>query len=160
VEPGETRVYELGFHLSPAIPASEVAGEIEKIKDKITEFGGSMIASGETTMVTLAYPMSYILTGKKQTVSQAHFSWLKFDLDGGKTTSFKQFLDTFPHLVRFLLITTVRESTMPAKKPVILKTVPVLGDIKDTKVAEEVVADKPTITEAELDKTIEELVIA
>jgi hypothetical protein len=49
---------------------------------------------------------------------------------------------------------------MPAKKPVILKTVPVLGDIKDTKVAEEVVADKPTITEAELDKTIEELVIA
>ncbi len=160
LEPGESKVYELGFHLSPAVPASEVAGEIEKIKAKITEFGGNFIASGDVAVVPLAYPMSYLLGGKKQSVTQAHFSWVKFDLDRSKALELKKFLDAFPHLVRFLLINTVRESTMPAKKPVVLKSIPVLGDIKDTKTVDEEVVDKPVITEAELDKTIEDLVIA
>lgn len=162
LESGESKVYELGFHLSPAIPTSEVAGEIEKIKAKITELGGNFIASGEVVMIPLAYPMSYLLAGKKQIVSQAHFSWLKFELDRNKIKELKAFLDQFPHLVRFILANTVRESTMPAKKPVILKSIPVLGDIKDVKsvvIEEEIVVDKPIISEAELDKTIEDLVI-
>jgi ribosomal protein S6 len=159
IEPGESKVYELGFHLSPAVPMSAVAGEIEKIKAKIIEFGGSIIASEDPVMTPLAYPMSYLLAGKKTIVNQAHFSWVKFDLDKNKALSLKTFLDQFPHLVRFLLINTVKESTMPPKKPIILKaTAPTTTETKviDSTEGE---AEKPVISEAELDRTIEELVI-
>lgn len=161
VEPGESKVYELGFHLSPAVPASEVSAEIEKIKAKIAEFGGTFIAFGDTVLTALAYPMSYLLAGKKQIVNQAHFSWVKFDLDRSKIIELKNFLDQFPHLVRFILVNTVRESTMPAKKSVILKATITPEEAKESVIlVNEEVADKPPVTEAELDKTIEELVIS
>jgi|JI10StandDraft_1071094.scaffolds.fasta_scaffold04984_16 ribosomal protein S6 len=116
VKEPKTQVYELGFHLSPEIGDDNVAKEFGDIKSLIEEAGGTFISEEAPHSMPLAYDMEKVIANKKNTYSKAYFGWVKFELTSDKLAELKTKFDEMVTIVRFLLVKTVRESTLAPKK--------------------------------------------
>lgn len=146
-------VYEVGFHLLPIIDESSVPTEALKIRSIIEENEGIIISEEASKMVALAYDISKAVDTKRQKFNKAYFGSIKFEMDPSKILSVKNKVETLPNVLRSLIIKTVREDTMHVHKiPMFKKENP-----KEEKGEE--IAEKPKASEAELDKSIDELII-
>lgn len=150
------RIYEIGYLIAPTVPQEKVAGEVSAIKDVIANNQGIFIAEDFPKLRVLAYTIAKNISGRRQNFNQAYFGWLKFEIDALVSSAVKSALEKNENLLRYLFISTVRESTMIPPKTVSRKADIDRGDSKDGKKAEAV---KSPISEAELDKTIEELIV-
>ena len=146
-------IYEVGYHIVPIVAEDDLGVRVTAIRDVIESEGGSVIADEYPKHMELAYPMVKIASNKRATHSSSYFGWIKFEVvpSGAKSIDSKLKADDF--LLRFILVKTVRENTMVPKKVLQQKR----GE--DGR-PEEKVEDKPVLTEAEIDKTIEDLVIS
>lgn len=152
----ESKIYEVGYLLVPELAEAAVAEEVNNIKTIILDtFGGSEISSEMPKAIELAYEMEKQVGAKKEKYGRAHFGWIKFELESGKINEIKSALEKDNRIIRFLIIKTVRENTMAVKK-VFTRPVAVATARRKTELEGEPV---PSMTEEELDKTIEELVI-
>jgi ribosomal protein S6 len=150
------KVYEVGFLLVPTIAEEQVAGEVEAIKAAIEKFGGSFISEEFPTLRQLAYTMAKSANGAlKQKFDNAYFGWIKFETTPAQAQAFKAEFEKISSVLRYLLITTVRENTMVSQKVM----------FKGTADGEKPKADEPEggatvapINEEELDKTLETIV--
>lgn len=139
------RVYEAGFLLVPSIPEEKVGEETAKLRDLIVKEGGSIITEEAPKLRELAFPMDKTISHKKETFTSAYFGWVKFEIGADAVAFFKKALDENPSVIRFLLISTVREHTIASKRPLSSR-----GDGRrrtDVKMSDE-----------EIEKTIEQLV--
>lgn len=149
VKEPKTQIYELGFHLSPEIGDDNVAKEFGDIKSLIEEAGGTFIGEEAPHSMPLAYDMEKVIANKKNTYSKTYFGWVKFELTSDKLAGLKTKLDEMIVIVRFILVKTVRESTLAPKK--------ILQKMEGTapkRVMREKEATGPMI-EAEVDKEID-----
>ncbi len=146
-------VYEVGYHIVPIIAESDLGVRVTAIRDAIEAAGGSMIADEYPRHMELSYPMVKVAANKRALHHSAYFGWMKFEVvpHGAKMLEVK--LKEDDTILRFILVKTVRENTMVPKKILQQKR-------GDEPKAEEKVEEKPVMTEAELDKTIEDLVIS
>jgi len=154
-------VYELGYHLLPAIAEDKVSNEVSVIKTLIEKNSGIFIAEEFPKLLQLAYIISRTEEGKRQKFKNAYFGWIKFEIAAENIATIKEALDDNENVLRFLLIKTVRESTLAPKKVFFEKhekeklketpKVPLKPVVRQEK-------SKHTISDEELDKTIEELV--
>jgi len=112
----DSRVYEVGYLLSPEIAEESVMSHVVAIKDIIASFGGVLISDEYPKPIELAYDMEKVISNKKEIYSRAYFGWVKFDGDPSTMDSLKAKLELDPMIIRFLLIKTVRENTMSSKK--------------------------------------------
>jgi ribosomal protein S6 len=110
-------IYEVGYLMVPSIAEENLGGEVTSFKDALTEKGAVFISDEYPKMIELAYEMSRSIANKKQKFSYGYFGWVKFESSRTQAKVIKDYLDKNETLIRYLMIKTVRESTMSAKRP-------------------------------------------
>jgi ribosomal protein S6 len=111
-----TSVYEVGYLMVPTIAEENVGGEVTSFKDHLLDLGAVFISDEYPKMMELAYEMSRSINNKKQKFSYGYFGWVKFECTTDQARVIKEGLDKNEKLIRYLMIKTVRESTMSTKR--------------------------------------------
>lgn len=110
------RVYELGYLLVPTIAEEEVPAVYGNLKELVASHEGVMISDDMPRMIPLAYEMLKVVQNVRSKFTNAYFGWLKFEMDADQIGEMKKKLDLDPNVLRFLVIKTVRENTIAAKR--------------------------------------------
>jgi ribosomal protein S6 len=166
----ETQIYEVGFHIVPTVEEGKLSDEVNSIKSLIEKNGGIFIAEEFPKNIHLAYIISKNIDGKIKKFNNAYFGWIKFEIKTDSIVNVKEALDLNKEILRYLIIKTVKESTLIPKdiispKTEIRKNVKLLSVRKREKLEKFVKEDssaqvnKKPVSEEELDKTIEELIV-
>lgn len=150
----DLQVYEIGYHLLPTLMEPDLPVEVSKIQSAVSERNGTIISEGFPQLRQLAYEIKKAIDTKYHSYSKAYFGWIKFEIDRSEIGDIENFLKTNPNILRHIVIKTVRENTfyMP-KAPTHRKE-----HQKDEITREP--APKVEISEEEIDKSIDELVIS
>lgn len=109
-------VYEVGYLLVPTIAEENVGGEVTNLKDMLSSNGAQFISDEFPKMMELAYQMSRDIANKKNKFTTGYFGWVKFELPTENALTVKGNLDRNESIIRYLMIKTVRESTMSTKR--------------------------------------------
>lgn len=146
-------VYEVGFHIVPTVAEEDLGVRVTAIRDIIEEAGGSIISDEYPKHMKLSYPMVKVAANKRATHNAAYFGWMKFEVEPSGAKMIDAKLKAEDLILRYILVKTLRENTMIPKKILLQKR-------GDEAKAEDKTEDKPVMSEAEIDKTIEDLVIS
>lgn len=111
-----SRVYELGYLLVPTISEENIPIVYVNLKDFITGLGGEIISDEIPKMISLAYTMTKVTQNVRNKFDAAYFGWVKFEINPEKVLELKKKLDIDSNFVRFLILKTVRENTIAAKR--------------------------------------------
>ena len=142
----ETHIYEVGFLLMPALAEEKLLQTFAVIKKVLADQNATILGEGFPKSRPLAYPIKKF--------ESAFFGWLKFESNSEALTTLREFLKNNSEVIRFLLVKTVRESTVAT--PVFFGKP--RSRLEKNGKKEEIPAGSK-MTTAELDKTIEELVV-
>lgn len=148
----EAQIYEVGYHILPTIAEESLPQEVSRIQSLISESGGTIIAEEFPQMRPLAYEIAKQTETKYSHYTKAFFGWIKFELNREDIGSIQTGMDANQNILRYILIKTVRENTITTPK--------VIREKKDEK--DEVSTskeEKPELSEEEIDKSIDDLVI-
>jgi ribosomal protein S6 len=166
-EEAETQVYEVGFHIVPTVEEGNLGVQVDFIKSLIESNDGTFITEEFPKNIDLAYTIVKNIEGKIKKFDNAYFGWMKFEMKTDSIINVKEGLDLNKEVLRYLIIKTVKESTLVPKSVVspkaeVAKVTTSRTPLK-TEVVKEVVKPaevekKAPVSEEELDKTIEELV--
>lgn len=146
-----SRVYEVAYLVAPNVPEDKVAEEVTSIKSLLETNGAFVLSDEFPRFRQLAYTLAKSLGGKNAKFSNAYFGWVKFEAGAAKLQDIKEGLSREANLVRFLVVKVDRESRRPMRAPV-WRGREVKHEAPKTEKA-------PAVSEAELDKTIEELLV-
>ena len=160
----DVNVYELGFHLLPTVAEDDVAVQFSQLKSMIEKRGGEFIAEDFPKMITLAYEISKTIKASKKRFTNAYFGWVKFTLKPEDIVELEKEVKAFDPILRYLVISTVRENTMVESMKERTgkegeegaEKVEGKADSADAKPAEK--KPKAKADQAEIDKSIDELV--
>lgn len=111
-----SRIYEVGYLLLPTIPEEGIPALYGNLKDLVVSLGGEIISDEMPKMITLAYTMSKVTQNVRSKFNSAFFGWVKFEINPEKVLELKKKLDLDPNFLRFLILKTVRENTIAAKR--------------------------------------------
>lgn len=112
----DARIYEVGYLLVPTIAGEEVPVSYGNLKELVASLGGEIISDEMPRMTPLAYTMLKVVQNVRSKFDTAYFGWIKFSMDPEKVLALKKKLDLDPQIIRFLLIKTVKENTVAAKR--------------------------------------------
>lgn len=115
------RVYELGFHFVPTLSEDEVVVQFSHLKSLIEKKGGTFISEEVPQMINLAYEITKTVKAQKKRYTSAYFGWVKFDIDPSELAGIEKDVKAFEPILRYILITTVRENTLVVEKEAIKK---------------------------------------
>jgi len=107
----DSRIYELGYHIVPAVSEEEAPREAAAIKDFIKEHGGTVISEELPKHMELAYTMYRTENGKKEKFETSHFGGIKFEIDPNSLAQIKEVLDMNRNILRHIIFKTVKENT-------------------------------------------------
>ncbi len=111
-----SRIYEVGYLLSPTISEENMPVVYGNLKELVVSLGGEIISDEMPKMITLAYAMSKVFQNVRNKFDTAYFGWVKFEINPEKVLELKKKLDVDPNFIRFLILKTVRENTIAAKR--------------------------------------------
>ncbi len=151
-------LYELGYHIVPTVAEEALVSEVAKVRDALESLGGVSVADGMPKLVNLSYSISKVLSSKKVVYETAYFGWMKFRLDTEKVASFYATLRGNEVVLRFLIVKTEEEKAIPPPRRMkFFDSVKQSSKIiKKPEVKEE---KKGEVSEAEIDKVVEELIV-
>jgi ribosomal protein S6 len=112
----DSRIYEVGYLLVPTISEEDLPAIYGNLKETVASSGGDAISDEMPKMINLAYPMSKTLQNVITRFDSAYFGWVKFSMDPEKVSELKKKLELDPKMIRFLIIKTVKENTIAAKR--------------------------------------------
>ena len=112
----EGRIYEVSYLLVPTISEDELPVNYGNLKELVASLSGNVVSDEMPKMMNLAYPMYKTLQNVINKFETAYFCWMKFSMDPEKVLELKKKLDLDPSIIRFLLIKTVKENTIAAKR--------------------------------------------
>jgi len=140
---GTGRIYEFGYLLVGSMPEGDVPVKVSSLKNFFESKGAEFIAEEFPKHVTLAYDMARSVDNKK--------SW--FEVNPDIVDALMPELKRDHGILRFLLVKTVRESTMAAKRG--------LGraDYKKTYKRTEVLEPIKPVDEEEIERKLEEITL-
>ncbi len=153
----DPRIYELGYHIIPAVSDEEAPKEAVAIKDFIKSHGGVVISEEVPQHMELAYSMYRTESGKKEKFESAHFGGIKFEIDPAGVIEVKNVLDANKNILRHIIFKTVKENTRadvrlprtrPERKPSPAPKAPLRKKEENVPVSEEA-----------LDKSMKEIVV-
>lgn len=150
-----SRVYELGYLLVPTIAEEDLPAAYGNLKELTSSFGGVPISDEMPKMITLAYQMVKVISNIRNKFNTAYFGWVKFTMEADKVLELKKKLDLDPTIIRFLILKTVKENTIAAKRFV-------RSDMHRKPKPTKSDSDEPAvpINKEEIDKEIEAMVAA
>ncbi len=152
-EDGGLKLYELGYLLPPAIAEEDLSKECGKIKEALGA-DAFVVSELEPKMKELAYPMEKVISGKKNIFENTYFGSIYFQAEPSNLDLIKKNLGKNENIIRFLVIKRNKEILVAPKKIYSPKIKPTHTTDTETKK----IPSETVINEAELDKTIEELV--
>jgi ribosomal protein S6 len=147
------RVYELGYLLVPTIEEIDVPVQYGNLKELISSLGGVAISDEMPKMIPLAYSMVKVVSNIRNKFNTAYFGWTKFTMDAEKILELKKKLDLDPNFIRFLILKTVKENTIAAKRFV-------RSDVLHKKPVKKTDEEAMPINKEEVDKEIDAMVAA
>lgn len=110
------KIYELGYNILPTVSEEDVAKTVGAFKDALAKMGAEMIVDQYPQMINLAYEMVKEIENKNRKFKNAFFGWMKFELAASELEAFKTLVEKNANILRFLIIKTVRESTLAVPK--------------------------------------------
>lgn len=110
------QVYEIGYLLVSSIPEEKVAGEVALLKGALEKKGADFIGEEAPELRTLAYQMVKKIGPTNHRFDKGYFGWFKFELPAKEIEAIKKSFEENPHMLRMLLINTIRENTYLGKK--------------------------------------------
>lgn len=155
IKKDEKNLYEVSFLILPNLNESDVSKEASSIGELIAKEGGVMKTSDGPSLKDLAYTMERNEGGKNYRYDTAHSGFFVFEGEPEVAKSIDEKLREFKSILRHMLIKTSHEAFVPRERRV-------LGKIEPEKFRDETPAQSettPKMSEEELDKTIEELVV-
>ena len=159
-EKEETKLYELGYLLAPDVTEEGVNAEVESLRSVLEKNGAVPFSEEMPGKRVLAYEMSKRINDKRHAFTQGYFGWMRFELGASKISFVKDALDHNDRMIRFSITRPERERFVSAKKRFGVRSM--LGRTpikKEESLAAETEPKKLMVTEADLDKTIEELIV-
>lgn len=110
------KIYEVGYHAMPNLSEEELAKVVEGIKGALAKMNAEIIAEQYPSAITLAYDIVKEIENKNRKFGTAFFGWIKFEIVGDLFSEFNAFMEKNPNILRFMIIRTVRESTLATPK--------------------------------------------
>lgn len=155
----EPRIYEIGYHIIPTAKEEDVEKIVGGIRSIIEKTGGSFIAEGAPSLIKLSYAMSArALEGEKRMeYDRGYFGWIKFESSSAAVQALAEAFKLDANILRFGIFRTVREDTRAKIKAPSLREVKRTDVIKSTPrraVAEE---GSAPVSEADLEKAIQDI---
>lgn len=111
-----SRIYEVGYLLVPTLSEENMLMAYGNLKDLVVSLGGEIISDEMPKMISLAYNMQKVYQNVRSKFDTAYFGWVKFEMDPQKVLELKKKLDIDPNFIRFLILKTIRENTIAAKR--------------------------------------------
>jgi ribosomal protein S6 len=117
----DSRVYEISFIFDNKLDEGAALEKSNAIKQSIAALGGSFISEEAPYMRELAYEMIRVVNNVNVRFNEGYFGWIKFELAGDKVKELEKGLKGDEELVRYLVVTTVRENTVYTKRAPVIK---------------------------------------
>ena len=108
----ESRIYEIGYHVVPIVAEENVGVEVAAIHSLLEKEKGFIISEEFPRLRDLAYAIPKMVGGEKHNFRKAYFGWVKFEAPAEAVAPIQEALKHNEHILRFILIKTVRESTL------------------------------------------------
>jgi ribosomal protein S6 len=154
------KVYEIGYLLVSSIPREKVADVATNLMSVLSKKKAEIIGEEAPELIPLSYTMIKKIGTTNHRFDQAFFGWVKFELATKEIEEVKKAFDFNQDVLRYLLITTIKENTYLGKKAPVAPGKIVEAEGVPAEVVEPVVVpleDKSASIE-EMDKSIDEMV--
>lgn len=115
-EDANSKIYELGYLLVPTIKEEDVGVYYGNLKELVASLGGELISDEMPKMINLAYSIQKITSNVRSKFTTAYFGWTKFGMSPKKVLELKKRIDLDSNFIRFLILKTVKENTIAAKR--------------------------------------------
>ena len=155
IESGISRIYEIGYHISPSVKEEDVEKVVTEIRKTIEKEGGTFIAEGAPSMTRLSYGIPGTDGGKRVEFDRAFFGWLKFEAPAHAALALDETLKRNTAVIRHIVFRTVREETRAHLRAPQLREVRRTDTIKTT--PKRVEEPSAPVSEAQLDKALEDI---
>jgi ribosomal protein S6 len=151
----EQAVYEVGFHVVPAVGEEGVAQAVEVVRKALGQ--AEIVSEHFPVKTTLAYTVERAEAGKREKFTESYFGNIKFVTEREAIPGIEAALRAMPNILRFLLIETVREEVVAAPRRAVFASDRLEGQTLQKPAAH--TQEKPgQVSEEELDKSIDALV--
>lgn len=147
-----TKAYELAYLVSPNVSEEKLGEVVIRLKN-ILETQGVFVTFDEFPKFRqLAYVLEKPLSGKNEKYTSAYFGWMRFEANASAPIEIKAGFDKDADVVRFLIVKIDRDYKTSVHTP------PRRREMPKRDVAKKEADKGPSMTEAEIDRTIEELI--
>lgn len=150
-----SKIYELGYILVSSLPDEKIGSEVESLKNLLVKNGADVVSSENPILIDLAYSMTKVVVTERQKYGRGYFGWIKFEGEPESLVEIKKVLDLSTTVLRYLIVKTVRENTLLNGKMVLRQE-----EREEVMAEEAIIVDEPVLDVPEVDKAIEDLVIA
>lgn len=150
-----SRVYEIGYHVSPTTNEGEVEGVVAEVRGVIEKEGGRFLAEGAPSLIKLAYSIEGKMGGKASESDRGYFGWIKFEAPIAAAEALQDWLSAHKGILRSIVFQTVREETRARFKTAVLRDVKRSDILKAA--PRQVEETSAPISEAELEKAISDI---
>ena len=140
----DSRIYEISFIFDNRLDEETALAKSNAIKQSIATLGGSFISEEAPYMRELAYEMIRVVNNVNIRFNEGYFGWIKFELSGDKVQSLEKGLKLDEELVRYLVVTTVRENTVFTKRAPVIKAETLVDNETDDVIVADINVDTTT----------------
>lgn len=157
----ENRIYELAYIFVPTLEETQAMTRFGELKNMLSDMDGVIISEDIPRLIDLAYEMNRTIENKKTWFDTGYFGWVKFEIDPSKLAMIDEKLMRDETIIRFMIIKTVRESTLVSKKPLGFKKRFEKGDSlsSEENLTEDVVSKEEIVsTPEQIDEQIDALI--
>lgn len=152
VKTEKASVYEVGYHIVPAVSPENLPKEVDAIKAALGAQGATIISEEAPKLIKLAYTMVKAIGSARHKYDTAHFGWIKFEASPEAVVEIKKAVDGNEKVLRSLIVKTVRENTLYGPKLLAQEKA------EAAKAEEPKEAAKPQASDEEIDKAVDKLV--
>jgi ribosomal protein S6 len=159
-------LYELAYHLVPALNEEGRAVQVDALRKLIEGDGGTIVHETYPEHFELAYTMQRHIAGSIVRFDTSYLGWMNFEADAQFIPGIQDACDRNESIIRVLLVKTERELIAREVRPVAIKgsdaaAIPTKTSEPKTlgKAEGEDDVPKEEMSEEEVDKAIEELVV-
>lgn len=160
----ETRIYEIGYHLIPALDENARGDAVDAIRKAVEDRGGVILNETYPELIDLAYEMTHDMLGKRHRYMTAYFGWMYCQLEPAQLAEIQDYLKGNEHILRSIVVITDKEHALAATSYSFKKDGSMMlhsdedEESDDEDGDDDSTEEKGEISEEEVDKAIEDLV--
>jgi ribosomal protein S6 len=159
----DSRVYEISFIFDNKLDENAALEKSNALKQSIATLGGSFISEEAPYLRELAYEMIRVVNNQNIRFNEGYFGWIKFELDGALVKEFEKAIKLDEEVVRYIVVSTVRDNTVYTKRAPVVKAETLAGNEDDVNIdttSQPDIVETPTQAEEVKEPEIKEVSVA